>query len=264
VSDPTPNQSVKVSAAPPPTTHSGFRWSHWLAAITLVLVAVYDAGELVKQIRKHEDATSTAMFSMPSDLDARYIDCDYHWLFSCTPRPGSPEYIAPGCENEVSWQQQTCTMAALGKNINADDSTHSFLQSIPLVGIVVAAIVRATQIPGALRDVLKQRYADGSLQFTVGLFFALAWIALMAVALRAKSPENLLWFALVVVFGPYLLTGVFWLLQHAFDTAASGVDAAAAYILSVIGLPGCILMCTAHDAKEIAELFKLGHKVREL
>jgi hypothetical protein len=38
----------------------------------------------------------------------------------------------------------------------------------------------------------------------------------------------------------------------------------AGYLISIIGLPGCILMCTAHDAKEVAELAKAGHHVPKL
>ncbi|HXA57412.1 MAG TPA: hypothetical protein VNU84_08225 [Candidatus Acidoferrum sp.] len=250
-----------------PASHSArsriLRLSHWLAIVTFAIVAIYDSGELVKELRKHEAATSKSIFAVNTELEERYSKCTYHLLFFCDESGEQSSAAAPGCQNGTSVARSECALTDNGKFATSQPSD-SVWSKIPLVGLVVAAAVTAPKIPDAAIKMLKHRWTEGSLQFSVGLVFLFGWVALVVLALRQQSPENLLWLAAAIVFGPYLLMGGFWLLQHIFDTTAAGIDAMAGYLISIIGLPGCILMCTAHDAKEVAELAKAGHHVPKL
>jgi hypothetical protein len=231
------------------------RIGHWLAIVTFVVVSIYDAGELVKEMREHEAATSASVFAVATDLSARYNSCKYYLLFFC-----DDSSTIPGCDKATSLARAACKLSDNG-NFSAEQTSNSFWRSIPLVGLVAGAAITLPKIPDATIHMLKDRWGAGRLQFTVGLLFLFAWVALMVLALRRESPENLLWFAGAIVFGPYLLMGGFWLLQLIFDKAASGIDAIAAYVVSIVGLPGCVLLCTAHDAKEAAELIKAGRHI---
>ena len=222
-----------------------------------MVVLIYDLSEFVKEVRKHEGVTSASFFSVPAELSSRYNSCSYHLLFFCDTSEQNP-----ACQKGTSLERAACSMSDNG-NFTAAQPNHSSWSSIPVVGLVVGAVVTAPKIPDAAIQMLKNR-RDNHLQFTVGLLFLAGWIALMVLALRQESPQSLLWLAAVIVIGPYLLMAGFWVLQHVFDGAASGVDAAAAYLVSLIGLPGCIMMCTAHDAKEVAELVKAGRHVPKL
>jgi hypothetical protein len=228
-----------------------------------VIVAVYDFGELARIIQEHEAAGSESWFDITAELNYRYDHCDYHLLFFC--RAASHEAVLnlPGCDRPDAATRFACTTEVDDRKFNFFTDPDAAWHSWPFVGMVGEAILTTPRIPDAVIYMLRTRWRKTRLDFGLGVFFALAWITLMVVALRAKEIP-FLWFALMVVLGPYLLMAFFWILQRMFGSLAPEVRFLAAYLINLIGVPGCVTVCCAHDFKEVAEIFKLGRHVPKL
>jgi hypothetical protein len=254
-----PDTQPPLSGEPAHHPHKG--WVKWLAILMFFVVLIYDLGELVHIIREHEAAGSDSMFAIPEELSYHYDHCDYQLLFICG-EVHTHEVVAnlPGCDRTDPLTRAACVTTVEDRHYNFITDPAAAWRSWPLVGIVGTAILTAPRVPGALLYMLGKRWGESHLDFALGVFFTLAWITLIVLALRAKE-HAFLWLSLMVVVGPYIITAIFWMLQHAFDGAAGLVQGIAGAIVSAIGIPGCVTVCCAHDFKEVAEIFKVGRHI---
>jgi hypothetical protein len=241
------NQTVKEPAEKKGS--SSLSVHHIVTLAVLFIVIVYNIGELLKTSGVAEAATNQSMFSIPAEMSDRYNSCDYKNLFFCEPKSTD----VPGCENLVGVDRATCILTDNGRADSGADQPSRWA-SVPYVGVVLAAGEILPRLPDAVIHMLRERWGRGSLEFSLGLVFVLAYITLMVVALRQEGPLNLWLFALAVVFGPYLMLGVFWLLQKALAGAAAETTKIAAIMVSAIGLPGCLAVCIGHDFKSAAKV----------
>jgi hypothetical protein len=125
--------------------------------------------------------------------------------------------------------------------------------SIPYLTTIIYAAEMLPRLPDAIHHMLKLRWGLGHLEFSMGVVFTLAYITLIVLALRSKSNLKFLYFVLGIVYGPYLILGIFWILQHALLGAASGVSATAAFLISLLGVPGCLLTCIGHESESLVK-----------
>lgn len=247
---PDPHGSDKAVTGP--AKKSGFS-SHSIHRIVtlgvLFVVLFYNLGELLKTPQVTEAATNQSMFSIPAEISDRYNSCDYKYLFFCEPKSTD----APGCENLTGIARSTCILTENGQAGSGADHPSRWA-SVPFVNVIVAAAEILPRLPDAVIYMLRERWGRGSLEFSLGLVFVLAYVTLLVVALRQESPLNFWLFALAVVFGPYLMLGVFWLLQQALAGAAAETSKVAAILVSLIGLPGCLAVCIGHDFKSAVKV----------
>jgi hypothetical protein len=241
------NQTVKE-----PTEKKGLASlsvHHIVTLVVLFIVIVYNLGELLKTQGVAEVAANQSMFSIPTEISDRYNSCDYKNLFFCEPKSTD----VPGCENLVGVDRATCILTDNGLAGTSADQPSRWA-SVPYVNVVLAAVEILPHLPDAVIHMLRERWDRGSLEFSLGLVFVFAYITLMVVALRQESPLNLWLFALAVVFGPYLMLGVFWLFQKALAGAAAKTTKVASMMVSTIGLPGCLAVCIRHDFKSAVKV----------
>ncbi len=186
----------------------------WITAIVtgavFVVSSVLTLGEAVKNT-KVESIESIDMFAMPSEILDRYSACDYHFLFFCTLKSEEPVVVPPACASVTGAARVACEWSD-----TSDTEQHWWtgVLSLPYVKIPILAVVTLPHLPDAMHHVLKDRWERSRLDFTLGVFFLFGYVTLMIVALRKKGPGKLWYFAVMVVFGPYLMAILFWLLQH--------------------------------------------------
>jgi hypothetical protein len=237
------------------TTKRGISISAWLTGAVFVISLLFNLSDLVK-FSNVESIKSVDMFAMPSEILDRYSACDYKFLFFCTLKSEEPEVVPSACQNETGAARVACEWSDTG-----DATTHWWtgVLSLPYVKIPILAVITLPHLPDAMHHVLKDRWDRSRLDFSVGVFFLFGYLALMIVALRQKSPGNLWYFAIMVVFGPYLVAIVFWLLQHAVGGSAGGVRVAAEAVAGILGPTGCTLIATAEKVEWAGRLFGVGH-----
>jgi hypothetical protein len=241
------NQTVKEPAEKKGS--SSLSVHHIVTLAVLFIVIVYNIGELLKRPEVEEAATNQSMFSIPTEISDRYDACDYKYLFICEPKSTD----VPGCENATGLARSLCIMED-NRQTEPTPDRWSKWESLPYVGVLIAAAEILPRLPDAVIHMLGERWDRGTLEFSLGLVFVLGYITLMVVALRQESPANVWFFALAVVFGQYLMLGVFWLLQKALAGAAAETSKIAAIMVSAIGLPGCLALCIGHDFKSAAKV----------
>jgi hypothetical protein len=235
--------------------HSAWRIPHMVTLVVLAFVIIYNIGELLQTPKVEEVVKDQSMFAIPSEMSDRYNSCDYQYLFFCGPPASS---VPAGCEALAGLQRATCILTNNGKAGSAPHRVPSWT-AIPVVNVLIAAVVILPRLPDATIHMLRTRWQRGSLEFSLGLVFVIAYVTLMVVALRQEDSTNIWMFAAVVVGGPYLIIGVFWLLQHALAGASAGTEKFAAFMVSSFALPGCLLICIKHDAESLLKIAKGVH-----
>jgi hypothetical protein len=251
-----PRVPVDTSSRTGPTPKPQHYLHIVLTAVAVCIVFIFDTGELVKSFKGAEAKTS-GMFSIPSQIFDEFKSCNYEYLFVCELKPGVAK-----CRSEAAGydEQEVCISMATSPAFGAPAPATRWWESIPMLNVIAYAGVMLPRLPDALIQMLKERWSEGRLEFSLGVVFVLAYFALMVVALRSKSSANFWFFVLAVVYGPYLVIGVFWVLQQAFAGAAAGASALAAWLISAVGLPTCLLICVGHDAESVAKAFKVFGK----
>jgi hypothetical protein len=229
--------------------HGGFHYLRiGVTILVLVIAFIFDIGELLKQVNMKAVA-NPSMFSIPSEITTRFKACNYNYLFFCELKPAA----APCVDVRLSESEEAvCISVAVSQANDGPPRLPSWI-SIPYLTTAIYAAVMLPRLPDAIHHMLKYRWGLGHLEFSMGVVFTLAYITLIVVVLRSKSTLKFLYFVLVIVYGPYLILGVFWLLQHALLGAASGVSASAAFLISLIGVPGCLLTCIGHESESIVK-----------
>jgi hypothetical protein len=220
---------------------------------SLFVLTFYDLAEAQKDLRENPNVreASAAMFAVPNEIQDRYASCHYRYLVACDTTP--PPVVLPDlpqCRGLDPVRKQECNLAADAATPARPGIDWS---RVPLVGIALTAIETVPHIPDAMTHVLVSRWRRDKIEFSVGLFYAFAWIAMMVVALRQKYPDNLLFLAIVVLAGPYLLEAVFWLLKWTFHSESAFVQYIAGKIVGVIGTWSCAVLALTHDVKEVHE-----------
>jgi hypothetical protein len=253
-------QPPRENKNPAPGSHHklGFpssRLRHAVTLAALVLVIVYNIGELLTTTGVDKLAKDQSMFSIPTEMSDRYNFCDYRFLFFCEPKSNS---IPAACLALTGVARATCILTDNGQAGSAPSQAPGWT-SIPIVKLVVGAVVILPRLPDATIHMLQSRWARGRLEFSLGLVFVFAYITLMVVALRQESSTKLWAFAAVVVAGPYLVIGIFWLFQHALAGASAGAEKFAAFMVASLGLPACLLVCIKHDAASLGKVIKGVH-----
>ena len=235
--------------------HSAWRIPHIVTLVVLAFVILYNIGELLQTPKVEEVVKDQSLFAIPSEMFARYNSCDYQYLFFCGPQASS---VPAGCEALTGLQRASCILTDNGKAGSAPRRAPTWT-AIPVVNVLIAAAVILPRLPDATIHMLRTRWRRGSLEFSLGLVFVIAYVTLMVVALRQEDSTNIWMFAAVVVAGPYLIIGVFWLLQHALAGASAGTEKFAAFMVSSFALPGCLLVCIKHDAESLLKIAKGVH-----
>lgn len=254
---------MSVPRSPTPTPGPSPRFwrrlhlGHWFLFGSLLVLTCYDLAEAQKDLRENPNVreASAAMFAVPNEIQDRYASCHYHYLVVCdmTPLPVVLPDL-PQCRGLDPVRRQECNLAADA----AEPTARSVIpwSRVPFVGIALTTIETVPRIPDALIHVLVSRWRRDKIEFSVGLFYAFAWIAMMAVSLRQKYPDNLLFLAIAVLAGPYLLEAAFWLLKAAFHGESAAVQYVSGQIVGFIGTWGCAVLAVTHDLKEAKETIK--------
>jgi hypothetical protein len=239
------NRDVK----PTQVHHGGFHYLKiGLTIVVLVIAFVFDIGELLKQVNM-KTVANPSMFSIPSEITTRFKACNYNYLFFCELKPAA----APCVNVRLSESEEAvCISVATAPENDGPPRLPSWI-SIPYLTTIIYAAELLPRLPDAIHHMLKLRWGLGHLEFSMGVVFTLAYITLIVLALRSKSNLKFLYFVLGIVYGPYLILGVFWLLQHALLGAAAGVSASAAFLISLLGVPGCLLTCIGHESESIVK-----------
>ena len=84
-----------------------------------------------------------------------------------------------------------------------------------------------------------------------------SYVTLLVVMLRQESPQNLWMFAVMVVVGPYLILGAFWILQQLLAQVSFVTEKLATFFISTLGLPSCLLICLHHDTESLLKITKV-------
>ncbi|HEY2891391.1 MAG TPA: hypothetical protein VGJ31_12220 [Dongiaceae bacterium] len=235
------------------------RLNFWklLSFAAVLVVIIYNLGELVRDLNIEQAIEKPSMFSVPKEITDRYSSCDYRFLIICEPQSKSE----PSCDQLTPLQRADCIFAnnaqpALALSSAAGGGWVPYIDwtSIPYANLLITAVVTLPRLPDAIVHMLVERWRQGSLEFSLGLVFVLAYFTLVIVTLRSKSSASLLIFAAAVVFGPYVVGGIFWLLQQAFAGAAYTVTELASFLITTIGLPACLVICIKHDVGTLAKI----------
>jgi hypothetical protein len=219
-----------------------------LTILVLVIALVFDLGELLKQINMKTLANPT-MFSIPTEITTRFKACNYNFLFFCELKPAAKPCVDVRLSES---EEAVCISVATAPENDGPPRLPSWI-SIPYLTTIIYAAELLPRLPDAIWHMLKLRWGMGHLEFSMGVVFTLAYITLIVVVLRSKSTIKFLLFVLAIVYGPYVILGIFWLLQHALLGAASGVSASAAFLIWLLGVPGCLLTCIGHESESIAK-----------
>ncbi len=233
----------------------GITISAFLTGAVFVISLLFNLSELVK-FSKVESIKSVDMFAMPSEILDRYSACDYKFLFFCTLKSEEPEVVPAPCQNVTGAARVACEWSDTG---DATPHWWTTVLSLPYVKIPILAVVTLPHLPDAIYHVLKDRWDRGRLDFSVGVFFVFGYLALMIVALRQKGSGTLWYFAVMVVFGPYLVAIVFWILQHSVGGSAGGIRVAADAVAGILGPTGCTMVATAEKVEWAGRIFGIGH-----
>jgi hypothetical protein len=227
-----------------------------LLVVMTVIAIVTEIGELASMLKPGAIANQS-MFSIPSEITLRFTSCNYNFLFFCEQKPG-----VENCEQKIrdEAEQEVCIATVTSPSFNAAAVPTPKWQTIPYVNVVLYSFVMLPRLPDSIIHMLKKRWGHGPMEFWLGVFFVLAYIALVVVVLKGKSPMKFWYFVLAIVFGPYLVIGVFWILQHALLGASAGAQAVTAFILGIFGPPLCTAACLGHDLDMVAHVFKRMRK----
>lgn len=251
------NQATDVSPHPPASAHRSRRFSisHIVTLVVLVLMILYNLGEFLKSPTVEEIARDKSMFAIPSEMSERYKSCDYKLLFYCEPKA---EEIPEACKSLTGLARSGCILSNNG-HFDPAPARASGLMSFPFIAIPAAAVITLPRMPDATIHVLRTRWNHGSIQFSLALVFVAAYVTLMVLALRSKEDAKLWIFATAVVVGPYLVIAAFSLLQHLLSGASATTEKFAAFMVSGLGLPACLLVCIRHDAESLLKTVKGVH-----
>jgi len=275
--DPKGNNAASTS----PVKKGGFpqlRLHHILTLLVLGIVIIFNVGEFLRSPIVAQVSTNQSLFAISKEISDRYNSCDYKYLFFCEPKPAEAR---PSCENLSALARDVCVAQAQDahahvprtcENLSALEevfciwtdngraeisaSRHPYWASIPFVGIIYPAVEILPHLPDAVIYMLGQRWKLGHVEFSLGLLFVFAYVTLMVVAFRLDNRMALLIFAVVVVFGPYLLLGVFWLFQRALGSASAEANYVAGGLVATVGLPTCLAICIKHDVGKVAEVIR--------
>jgi hypothetical protein len=231
------------------------RIKYVMTLIVLVIVIVYNAGEILKTSAVQEVVRDQSMFSIPAEMSERYDSCEYRYLFFCGQKSSA---VPAACANLTGFARASCILTDNGEAGSGAPQASSW-QSLWFVRMIVTAVVTLPRLPDATIHMLQDRWRRGSLQFSLGLVFVAVYLTLMVVTLRSTNSARLWMCACVVVTGPYLIAGIFWLLQQALTGASEGAEKFTALMVSVLGLPGCLLVCIQHDAESLVKVVKGIH-----
>jgi hypothetical protein len=223
--------------------------------IGLAVLMCYNVAELLKTRAVGTLARDQSMFSIPEEMSARYRSCDYQYLLFCQQNLPS---VPPACANLAGLARSECILTDNGQAGGARRGSSSWL-SVPYINVVVAAVVTLPRLPDATIHMLRERWTRGTLAFSLGLVFVVGYITMMVVALRSKGPAKMWMFAFVVVAGPYLISGLFWLFQYALVGASLRAESLTAALAAGVGLPTCLAICINHDAGSLVKMAKGLH-----
>jgi hypothetical protein len=228
----------------------------WRAAtwLGLAVLMCYNIAELLKTTGVRNLASDRTMFSIPEEMSARYQSCDYQYLFFC-PRTKSAS-VPPACANLTGLARSECILTDDGQAAGALREVPWFVASVKMV---LAAVVTVPRLPDATIHMVRDRWTRGPLAFSLGLVFVAVYITMMVVALRSKGPAQMWMFAFVVVAGPYLISGIFWLFQYALVGASLRAERFTAALAAGVGLPTCLAICINHDAGSLVKMAKGLH-----
>jgi hypothetical protein len=239
--------SENRDAKPAQVRHGGLHYLKiGVTIVVLVIAFVFDVGELLKQVNLKTVANPT-MFSIPSEITTRFKACNYNYLFFCELKPAAAPCVNVRFSES---EEEVCISVATAPENDGPPRLPSWM-SIPYLTTIIYAAEMLPRLPDAIHHMLKLRWGMGHLEFSMGVVFTLAYITLVVLVLRSKSKIKFLVFVLAIVYGPYLILGIFWLLQHALLGAASGISAGAAFLISLLGVPGCLLTCIGHEGESI-------------
>lgn len=258
----TQNPEENRSPAEESPLKRGFHCLHIVLAFAVAaIVLIFDTGEFLKAVNV-KAVGNQSMFSIPSEIFSRFDSCDYRALFVCDVKPVDAKCYR---ENPRDPEERGVCIAVVNSFQPAvAPSFTDRLASIPYLNIVLYSVVMLPRLPDALFQMLKDRWRMGHLEFSLGVVFVAAYITLMIVALREKSSMKLWAFIGAVVYGPYLILGVFWLLQHALLGAAAWATDAAAGLVSAFTLAGCLLISVGHSTESFVKASETAFKTVKL
>ena len=171
------------------------------------------------------------------------------------------ETLKPGVDGfkAIADKVRDQSMFDVANEVYAQIAPHLRGPNLPFpLGILLAAVEMAPQLPGALFHVLAARLAEGGLAFMVGLTFVAGYITVLVFAFRQQLYVGLV----SIVMGPLLVAAVFWVLQQAVAHMADGLAALFTCCVACGGAPGMCWLCLAHGALNIRHAAKaVGHGV---
>jgi hypothetical protein len=229
---------------------------HKFAVPIALLAALFNLRDTI-ELMHVRDISRLAMFAVPAEILDRYNSCDYKYLFFCELKSNEPPNVPTACKELTGPARLNCEWS---DNSQASTSWWTGLLGTPLVRLPILAVLTLPHLPDAFIHVVGNRWSRGHLEFSLGVLFVFAYITLMILALRQKSPGNLWYFAGAVIFGPYVVGLVFWLLQHVLAGASAVVIALAGIFTAALGTLGCWAVTTAHDVESLSVIFGFGPK----
>jgi len=191
----------------------------------------------------------SGMFSVPSEVFEEFQACNYKYLFFCEPKPGVAK-CPSRADDESEWE--VCVSVVTAPDFGAPAVAPRWWESIPVVNLAVLATVMLPRLPDAGFQMLKVRWSQGPLEFQQGLLFLFIYFTLLVVALRQK-PGNLWYFVVTLVYGPYLIIGIFWLLQRALAHTSPSTIMHTGEATWGAGTAWCYVICAWHDLESIGE-----------
>jgi hypothetical protein len=220
-----------------------------VSILSLLVILIFDGGEFVKQFNM-KTVANASMFSVPTEITTRFKMCNYKFLFFCELKPDVETCLNPKMTED---QRDLCIANVTSPPLGAPAEETPWWAQNSYLKVILYSAVMLPRLPSAINYMLEYRWGLGHMEFSMGVVFTLAYITLIVVALRNKSTVKFWYFVLAVVYGPYLILGIFWILQHALLDAAAAVGACAAAVVYILGVPGCLLICMRHETEALAK-----------
>jgi hypothetical protein len=256
--DPTENRGLAEESP----HKRGFHCFHIvLAFVVAAIVLLFDTGEFLKAVNVNAVA-NPSMFSIPGEIFSRFDSCDYPYLFVCDMKPVDSECYRTNPRDPE--ERGVCVAVVNSFQPDVALSFANRVASIPYLNMALYSVVMLPRLPDALLQMLQDRWAEGHLEFSLGVVFVAAYFTLLIVVLRGESSMKFLYFLAAVVYGPYLILGIFWLLQHALLGAAARVSTAASLLVTTFTLPACLLISLGHSAESFARASEIAVKAAKL
>jgi hypothetical protein len=208
----------------------------------LVVVIVNGFGELVEKVRDFSRRTdapnisphpSADVFDMAGEFTSEFERCEYRYLVVCD-------------------DKESIVGARDLARASEHASSTSIITDVPQVAVVLAAFQMLPKLPDAAIHMLRDRWRRGPLEFWAGVLFVLVYVSLIVTTMARKWPWGLIVGSLVVLYGPYLTSALFWLLRY-LEQAAGALGPLFVYTVLALGVPACILITLTHDIHSLGE-----------